>query len=303
MLYKELCSCRKAIIMTTNTESLKTKVKSIPSHILPVYNAVTEFVVGLFGGKSSSLMEEHKDELMLVLKSTMSTQKVLTYKKFKDPNAPKKGKSSYIYFCIEQRAEITKNNPDMSAKDIIRELGRVWREETTEKDKVRYTKMSLKDKEVYEEQMKSYVPPVGLNPTNAKSSLKVKNTGPKRGLSSYIFFCKENRSLVKEENPDLSTKELTSELGKKWREMEEEDRVPYKKLAELDKIRYESEKESLSSGVEKPESSKKKVKKTEKLAVVEEEKSKKKSKHSEKEPSEEEPSEKKSRKSVRHRKK
>lgn len=227
-----------------NTRNMETK--PVPKHIQSTISALTDFVIGIYldvspndsGAKFRQSMLDHQDKFVKILNDNLTVQKPQTLKKFKDPDAPKRGKSSYIYFCVEKREEIKNANPDMSATEIIKELGRVWREDTSENDKARYAKMSSEDKLRYEDAMKDYTP--NIVPSNEK-----KQSGPKRGLSSYIFFCKEHREKLKKDKPDLTTKEITAELGKLWRELTDNEREPYNKLAETDKVRYEQEKISL----------------------------------------------------------
>ena len=230
---KENQSRKKDVNMST-----KSTTKRI-QHILTVVN---DFFIGIVNNNSSKddiikAIEDSHDDLGKILKENIPNQKDSSVKKFKDPDAPKRGKSSYIYFCVEKREDIKKNNPDMSAKEIIKELGRVWRENVSVKDKARYEKLSLDDKARYESERKEYIPTNDVDKTSKRS-------GPKRGLTGYIYFCNEFRSILKEENNNLTTKEITSELGKRWRELSEKDRKPYEKLAEKDKDRYEKEKES-----------------------------------------------------------
>jgi hypothetical protein len=232
---KEIQSKNKNRNMSTN---------SVPKRMQSILSALTDFVVDVVGDNDNEdtvrqAMVDHQDELVTLLKDNMPVQKTTSLKKVKDPDAPKRGKSSYIYFCVEKRDEIKKANPDMSAKEIIKELGRVWREDVPDKDKARYTKLSDADKARYEEEMKDYTPPPGVDKVVEKKS---KRAGPKRALTSYIFFCKDQRAVLKDEKSKLSTKELTAELGKRWRELSEKDRKPYEKLATKDKDRYEKEK-------------------------------------------------------------
>ncbi|CDS03600.1 hypothetical protein LRAMOSA01002 [Lichtheimia ramosa] len=79
---------------------------------------------------------------------------------------------------------------------------------------------------------------------NGKRSKKDK-TGPKRGLSAYMFFSQEMRPKVKEENPDASFGTLGKILGEKWKAMSDEEKAPYTAKAEEDKKRYEAEKAAL----------------------------------------------------------
>ena len=177
-------------------------------------------------------LKSKKDDLHKILSTNIKDKS--SKKIEKDPNAPKRGKSGYIFFCIENREKIKKSNPDMSAKDIIKELGAVWRSISPDK-KEKYNKMSENDKQRYSGEISEYVPPENFIKKN-------KNVGPKRSLTSYIFFCKEQRAFLKEKQPSLSTKDITSELGKLWQALSDKEKTPYIKLADEDKHRYEHEK-------------------------------------------------------------
>ncbi len=56
-----------------------------------------------------------------------------------------------------------------------------------------------------------------------------------------IFFCNEERAKIKEEQPDLKQTEIMGELGKRWKELSDDAKAPFNKLAEEDKARYEEE--------------------------------------------------------------
>lgn len=47
-------------------------------------------------------------------------------KKIRDSNAPKKPLSGYILFANSQRAELVKSKPNISNKDVMVELGKLW---------------------------------------------------------------------------------------------------------------------------------------------------------------------------------
>jgi high mobility group protein B1 len=153
-------------------------------------------------------------------------------KAVKDPNAPKRARSNYIFFCINNRDKIKNNNPEMSAKEVIQELGNRWKK-LSKSEKKKYDKMSLKDKERYNEEMKNYTPPSGTI---------VKGPKPKRSLSAYLFFCVEQRPLIKKKFPQYSAKEITTELGKSWKSLK--NRSKYEEKAKKDKIRFQQEKDA-----------------------------------------------------------
>ena len=185
--------------------------------------------------------------------------------KVKDPNAPKRGKSSYIFFCAENRPVVQKElGSDAKAVDVTKELGVRWnalKQSTKAKDKQAVKKFEQEakdDKERYDDEMKNYVRPntavleeqavkkKGKKPSNRKKD----PNAPKRGKSAFIFFCAEKRSSVKEElGDDAKATDVTIRLGELWRELkEDEDRAEefkvYNDLAAKDKARFESEMES-----------------------------------------------------------
>ena len=56
-----------------------------------------------------------------------------------------------------------------------------------------------------------------------KRALKDPNA-PKHPLSSYMIFTKEMRPILKEEIPDLDTKLIVTEIGRRWKELDAEEK-------------------------------------------------------------------------------
>lgn len=48
-----------------------------------------------------------------------------------------------------------------------------------------------------------------------------------RPANSFLVFCKEKRKSYQKENSHLSNSEISSMLGKEWREMSFDDKQPY----------------------------------------------------------------------------
>ena len=173
----------------------------------------------------------------------------------RDPAAPKRGCSSYIFFCQDKRAEVKEANPDFKGTAITVELGRMWREDVSEEDKEKYTSMAADDKERYNTAMADYTPSAEFleskSDSDSSDSKKTKKTkkdrkpGPKKARSAYIFFCSDKRADVKAANDDMNPKDITSELGRLWREDYKDDAKKSKKwvtMAKKDKERFEKEK-------------------------------------------------------------
>src|SRR3989338_5380567 len=67
----------------------------------------------------------------------------------KDPNAPKKNMTNYLFFCNERRSTITASNPTMKAPEVTKKLAELWKS-LKENDKKKYNKLAEDDKGRYE---------------------------------------------------------------------------------------------------------------------------------------------------------
>lgn len=72
---------------------------------------------------------------------TQTTGTVTTTKRKRpeprDPNAPKRPCSAYIYFSTEMRPKLREENPDMSMSERSKHIGKLWATLDSEKKKVR----------------------------------------------------------------------------------------------------------------------------------------------------------------------
>ena len=168
----------------------------------------------------------------------------------KDPNAPKRGKSAYLYFCNMNRDAARKAlGPDAKATDVTSKLGAMWNQLKNDKKRSselsKYDKMATEDKERYEKDRAEYVPPEHLG-------IKKTKTGPKRGKSAYLYFCEDKRDEVRKTlGADAKAADVTRKLGELWNKLKSQDKTgEYDKLAEVDKERYYSEKEAMAAGTD-----------------------------------------------------
>lgn len=167
-------------------------------------------------------------------------KKMFTSKKkaIKDPKAPKKGRSAYIFYCLDKRPETVEANPDASATDIIKLLGASWKA-LSEDDKKQYQEQAAEDKERYATESKDYTAPSQDELKEQAAAKKKKDpNAPKRGKSSYLFFCDAKRKEIKAENPDAKGVEVTKLLGAAWQELSDEEKKEYQEQAEEAKGKY-----------------------------------------------------------------
>lgn len=76
-------------------------------------------------------------------------------KPIKDKNAPKKNKSSYIFFTEELRPKLQKKFPKDTIGDLSKRLGKLWTN-LKDNDKTKYEKLASKDKKRYNDELNKY---------------------------------------------------------------------------------------------------------------------------------------------------
>merc|ERR1712072_1424806 len=148
-------------------------------------------------------------------------------KKAKDPNKPKRAMVAFMYFSIDQRPVMQRQNPTQKIADISKMLGAQWRSMSATQ-KAPYDKKAAADKKRYEKEMKSYTPPYK----------------PKRAMVAFMFFSIEQRPAVQKKNPSLGIADISKVLGQQWRGMSATQKGPYEEKAAKDKMRYEREMKS-----------------------------------------------------------
>ena len=62
---------------------------------------------------------------------------------------------------------------------------------------------------------------------------------PKRPNSSFLFFCSDHRSKIRNDNPELTMGGVMKELGKLWRDISDKDKEKYNTMAVDAKASYE----------------------------------------------------------------
>jgi hypothetical protein len=168
-------------------------------------------------------------------------------KKSKKPkDAPKGALSAYILFGKEIRDQIKEDEPDFDSKEIMREQGRRWAKlkETQEEEVDRLNLLAKEDKLRYKKEMENYSPIVSDdddNENDKKKRVKKDPNAPKGAKNAYLYYCEANRSLLKEDNPDMTGKEIQKELAEQWKALKEEDPEEaeiYIKMANDDKERF-----------------------------------------------------------------
>ena len=243
-------------IDTIVSETINTIIPSFLNKILKNNKKVLDGVLQLL--KEDEEIETSIKELVLrnIPQPVVKVAKVRKNKntKPKDPNAPKKPKSAYLIYCQENRNKMILNFPDLLPKEILSKLGAAWKEIKDEPACAPYVHKANKEREKYDNEMCDYTPSdkyneelaeYNANPENVKKTKTKKNKvdpdKPKKPQTIFFKFSKEMRNKVKEENPDMKSEEVASELGRLWKnEVTQEEKDQYKEIYKSEMIEYKT---------------------------------------------------------------
>lgn len=216
-------------------------------------------------------------------KSEITRLMVVPAKKKRDPAAPVRPKTSYIQFCMAKRNSVKKDNPELKATEITSTLGELWKK-LPEKERKKYAKLAAEDKERYDREMQDYTPPAD-SPSEETGGRKCRAkkekdpNAPKKPLSAYIMYSNDQRKVLKEEMPELKGTLVATEIGKRWKALDDEEKAPYLERQAEEKARYEREKGGAAKGkASKPAKDEKATRETKKAAPAEPKKGRGKSK-------------------------
>ncbi|KAL4785689.1 high mobility group box domain-containing protein [Aspergillus varians] len=88
-------------------------------------------------------------------RKTKATTREPTARKKKDPNAPKRGLSAYMFFANDNREKVREDNPGITFGQVGKMLGEKWKA-LSEKDRKPYEEKAATDKKRYEEEKAAY---------------------------------------------------------------------------------------------------------------------------------------------------
>lgn len=167
---------------------------------------------------------------------------------------------------------------EKTAKAAAKEYVDTWYEDGMKKKQAKKDSDDTR-KVIYIENVKENAAVITMTETPfdlpKKGSKKEKKDplSPKKNLSSYMFFFKENRERIKTANPDAEFGEIGKLIGAEWKALDKDQKAVYEEKSQQDKKRYENEMTEYAEGEsdEKPKAkAPKKAKKVVELEEVEE---------------------------------
>jgi structure-specific recognition protein 1 len=170
-------------------------------------------------------------------------------KKGKDPNAPKRAMTAFMYYSNAMRSAIKEDNPDLAFGDIAKLIGKKYKELQGD-EKAKYDDMAAKDKVRYKNAMSNYTPPSddsddsdderSTKSKGKKKKAKKDPNAPKRALTAFMYFSNDMRPKIKDDNPDLAFGDIAKLVGKKYKELQGDEKAKYDEMAAKDKVRYKN---------------------------------------------------------------
>merc|ERR1719394_1438065 len=111
----------------------------------------------------------------------------------------------------------------------------------TAKGEKRKIKNRKKEKKAKKERKRKSSGDGGSEKKPAKKKKEKVPGQPKRNLSSYFIYVRDNREKVIADNAGISVTEITKILGAQWKALSAEEKAPYEEKAAQDKVRYARE--------------------------------------------------------------
>eukprot|EP00521_Asterionellopsis_glacialis_P015770 CAMPEP_0195299058 /NCGR_PEP_ID=MMETSP0707-20130614/24774_1 /TAXON_ID=33640 /ORGANISM="Asterionellopsis glacialis, Strain CCMP134" /LENGTH=501 /DNA_ID=CAMNT_0040361329 /DNA_START=283 /DNA_END=1788 /DNA_ORIENTATION=+ len=158
----------------------------------------------------------------------MSEIKKKSKKKFKKaPQAPKRFKSSYMFFSTHKHQEIRKQindsqSPALKTTAVAKMVSEAWKN-LSEKDRQKWEDIAKKDKDRYRAEKERYTGPWKVPVTR-----KMKDPdAPRRPMSAFLAYSHSKRRQVKEMNPGAMSTEISRILATNWKNASEQERKPF----------------------------------------------------------------------------
>lgn len=175
--------------------------------------------------------------------------------KEKDPNAPKRPVSSYLYFCNDRRAHIKKEQPSIDPKEIVSLLGKEW-QALDDEAKKQWERKASEDKERYQKALEVYKSGQEAGIPIEEDHTEEPASKPKK--AKVAAKAKETKVEKKEEATSDDSEEKEEKVHKKHKKSKKSS----DEKKEHDKKEHKKEKSSNGEKKSKKDKEKKKSKKS-----------------------------------------
>ncbi|XP_045520691.1 high mobility group protein DSP1-like isoform X2 [Pieris brassicae] len=225
-------------------QTLQQQQQSLQEHLQAVQQ---QQIQAALQRQSATLQElqQQAQQQALISQNTPKTR----MPRSKPPNKPRGRMTAYAFFVQSCREEHKKKYPDENVvfAAFSKKCAERW-STMSEKEKMRFHEMADQDKKRYDLEMKDYVPPKFTKVRGRKRQQPKDPNAPKRSLSAFFWFCNDERSKVKANNPEYTMGDIAKELGRRWAAADSDTKTKYESLSETDKARYDREMTAYKKG-------------------------------------------------------
>ena len=176
----------------------------------------------------NSLVAKAKKKALEVRKrkaKKAKAEKARAKKKADKEAKPKRARSAYTFFVSANRSKIKNANPDYDFKALAKAVADAWAN-CSGSQREHYERLAEDDKE-----------------RSIRERAAFRSQKPKRAMSAYMFFVKENRKHIKTQHPEMTFAEVGKALGHAWKHCQPSHKERYEAMAQQDKIRAQKERE------------------------------------------------------------
>ena len=116
----------------------------------------------------------------------------------------------------------------LTPKDTMRELGRRWRHEVSDKEKDKYNKKAADEKKKLEAAKEQKIEKEAKTAAKKEINSKISNDKPeKKPINGYQAFMNNNREETKKSNPSWKPKEINKYLTDEWNKKSKQEKAEY----------------------------------------------------------------------------
>lgn len=147
-----------------------------------------------------------------------------TVKKERDPFQPKKPKTSYLFFTVEQRKHLKETRPNMTESEIKAHLSTKWASLSASEKNV-YVEMFNVEREKYKKAMELY-----KNSVAGSSKAPVAVVTPSSDDDEDVRFTRFSEVVGKEirkEHKKWSDEKVKEALEERWEELDDDEKNSY----------------------------------------------------------------------------
>mmetsp|Transcript_28284 Transcript_28284/g.53168 ORF Transcript_28284/g.53168 Transcript_28284/m.53168 type:complete len:406 (+) Transcript_28284:352-1569(+) len=147
----------------------------------------------------------------------------------KAPQAPRRFKSSYMFFSTYKHKQIREDlakkgdTSKPSTTEVAKMVSQAWKD-LTEEEREKWEEMGRKDKARYEMEKSMYSGPWKVPATGKRDK---DPTRPKRPMSAFLSYSEKKRSIVKAQNREAKTAEISRILAQMWKDAPEEEKKEF----------------------------------------------------------------------------